>query len=567
MPTIKLNKKTVLDLIGKNIDDELLAQKISMLGTDLEEITKSEIHVEIFPNRPDLLSEQGFARALSSFLEIKTGLIDYKAKKSNYKMIIDKSVKKIRPYTACAVIKNLNFDDEKIKEIIQIQEKLHVTFGRNRKKAAIGIYPLEHIKMPIYFKADLPEKIKFQPLESNKEMNAKEILIQHPTGKEYAHLLEGLDKYPYFIDSANNILSLPPIINSNLTGRITQQTKDIFIECSGFDKKTLSKCLNMLVCVFSDMGGEIYEIEVQNEHDNSNHYLPDLSNEEMDLDLDYINKRLGLDLNKKQAIKNLEKMGFGFDVKKNKVLIPCYRNDILHSIDLVEDISIAYGFENFEAVIPNVSTIGHESKIETFKQSIREVLVGLGMFEAKTYNISSSQVQIDYMNPKFDIKNLENNEKPDYSDLVLLKNSLTKDFNCLRKKVLPSLIQTLKVNKSYEYPQSFFDFGRIFLKNANYETLIKESDSLAIIIAQQNSDFTKIKQVLDTIFNALGKSYVLENHNQKEFISGRSGKIIFDKKVIGHIGELHPGVIQNFELELPVCGLEINISDLYELFY
>jgi len=555
MPTIKLNKKTVLDLLGKNISDDLLAEKISMLGTDLEEITKDEINVEIFPNRPDLLSEQGFARALKSFLEIELGLKKYNVKKSNYKMIIDKSVKKVRPYTACCVVKNLNFDDEKIKEVIQIQEKLHVTFGRNRKKAAIGIYPLEHIKMPIYFKAQKPENIFFQPLESNRDMNGLEILRNHPTGKEYAHLLEGLDKFPFFIDSNNNILSLPPIINSNKTGRITFDTKEVFIECSGFDKEVLSKCLNMIVTALADMGGEIYEMEVENLHENLKYKLPNLNPDEMSLDLDYVNKRLGLNLTKKDAIHNLSKMGYGYDSKKDKVLIPAYRNDILHSIDLVEDISIAYGFDNFNSEIPNVSTIGSESKIEVFKQKLRETLIGLGMYESKTYNISSSQTQTTYMN-------LEINK-----DLILLKNSLTKDFDCLRKAILPSILNTLKINKSYEYPQLFFDFGRVFFKDTTKETNICEKDNLGIVVCQANSDFTKIKQILDVIFNSLGINYKLEELNSETYINGRQAKIIYKSEIIGELGEIHPGVLNNFELEMPTCGIEIDIQKLFELYF
>src|SRR3989338_4257854 len=133
MPTITINKK---GLKGDLSLDEL-KDRISMLGTDLESIDENEINVEIFPDRPDMLSEQGFARAFNSFINVETGLKKYKVEKSNEKVIIDKSVKEVRPFTACAIVKNLRFDDEKIKEVIQIQEKLHVTYGRNRKKVAI----------------------------------------------------------------------------------------------------------------------------------------------------------------------------------------------------------------------------------------------------------------------------------------------------------------------------------------------------------------------------------------------------------------------------------------------
>jgi phenylalanyl-tRNA synthetase beta chain len=213
MPTVTLNRKVVDKLIGKKLSDDKLKERISFLGTDLENLDAKEIHVEIFPNRPDMLSEQGFSRALSSFIGTKPGLKKYSVKKSNHKVIVEESVKEVRPYTACAIVKNLKFDHEKIKEIIQIQEKLHITYGRNRKKCAIGVYPFEKIKTPIRFIAKKPQEIKFQPLESKKELTGLQILSQHPTGRDYGHLLEGKDKFPIFVDANDNVLSMPPIIN------------------------------------------------------------------------------------------------------------------------------------------------------------------------------------------------------------------------------------------------------------------------------------------------------------------------------------------------------------------
>src|SRR3989344_4966488 len=198
MPSITLNKTVFEQLVGKQLPLEELKDRISMLGTDLEDIKDNEIHVEVFPNRPDMLSEQGFARAFSSFIGVKTGLRKYAVKESNQKIIIDSSVKGIRPYTACAIVKGLQFDEENLRQVIQIQEKLHVTYGRNRKKAAIGIYPLEKITFPITYKADTPE-----------------------------------------------------------------ETKDVFVECSGFDFEVLSTCLNMIVTALADMGGDIYSLKLE----------------------------------------------------------------------------------------------------------------------------------------------------------------------------------------------------------------------------------------------------------------------------------------------------------------
>src|SRR3989344_6851744 len=367
MPSITLNKTVFEQLVGKQLPLEELKDRISMLGTDLEDIKDNEIHVEVFPNRPDMLSEQGFARAFSSFLGVKTGLRKYAIKESNQKVIIDPSVKGIRPYTACAIVKGLQFDEEILKQIIQIQEKLHVTYGRKRKKAAIGIYPMEKITFPITYKADLPQKIKFKPLEAHHEMSALEILEEHKAGKEYAHLLQGLPKYPLFVDAKGEILSMPPVINSDKTGRVTEETRDVFVECSGFDFEVLNTCLNMIVTALADMGGEIYSLRLEYQEETKT--TPNLTPSKMKLDLPYVNKRLGLSLSEKDAVKLLEKMGYGFE--QGQVLIPAYRADILHQVDFVEDIAIAYGYEHFQEEIPNVATIGEED-------AFLEMLIAVG---------------------------------------------------------------------------------------------------------------------------------------------------------------------------------------------
>ena len=184
---------------------------------------------------------------------------------------------------------------------------MHTTLGRKRKKLAIGIYPAEKIKFPVYFKALEPDKIKFMPLDSDREMSGLEILQRHPTGKEYAPLLAGKAKFPVFVDSENKILSMPPVINSHDTGRITEKTKDMFIECSGFNLNILNKCLNILVSVLADMGGEIFEIET--EYGRERKITPNFETEKIQISSEKVNKLLGLDLKEKDIKKLLRKDG------------------------------------------------------------------------------------------------------------------------------------------------------------------------------------------------------------------------------------------------------------------
>ncbi len=549
MPTLKYNKKTILELLGRKISDEQLGDRISFLGTGFEGINEQEIEVEIFPNRPDLLSEQGMARALSSFMGIKSGFKKYDVKKSGVKVIVDKSVKDVRPYTACAIVKGLKLTDEKIKELIQIQEKLHITYGRNRRKTAIGIYPLEHIKPPIYYKALFPEEIRFKPLDMNKDLSGSQILAIHPTGREYGHLLEGKSKYPIFIDSKQNIMSMPPIINSNNIGKITLTTKDVFIECSGFEFDYLHTCLNMVVTAMADMGGQIFSVELQ--YPDKKYLTPNLSGREIKLDVEYVNKRLGFNLSESDVKKYLAKMGH--DYKNKKALVPNYRSDILHPIDLVEDVAIAYGYENFNGKLSEFSTTARERPVEIFNNSLRSVLIGLGFIEVKNYHLTNKDVQSKLMNYPI--------------ECVELENSVTQDYNILRAWMTPSLMETLKYNKHYDYPQNIFEIGTVFKLDSAFETGVHETERLGIALCGNDANFTKIKQILDVICEALNIKYDITDSDHGSFIKGRTGRVVVNNAKIAYIGEIHPQVLMNWAIDMPVAVLEINITELFNVMH
>ena len=553
MTILTLNKKQLEEKIGKI--DEKMQNKISMFGTPIENVSDNEISIEIFPNRPDLLSFQGFTRAFLNYLD-KRSVMKYKVEKpeKNFKVVIDKSVKKVRPFTACAIVKGLKLDNEKIKELIDIQEKLHGSYGRNRKKLAIGIYPLEQIKLPIKYLAKNPENIKFQPLEFPKEINARQILSQHPTGREYGHLLKDYEVFPIFEDANNEILSMPPIINSEKTGKVSEKTKDLFIECSGFNLEYLKKTLNMIVTTFAEMGGRIYAMEIQ---DNKEKYFsPNLEPEKINFSIEYINKNLGLDLSEKDVKKYLEKMGIEMTKEKDSLiaLIPCYRTDILHEIDLVEEIAIAYGYDKFKPEIPAISTIGEEDVFAILKRKISEVLVGLGLLEVSTYHLSTKEKQFK----KIGIK--------EYLDKTIEVIDSKTENNILRTSLFANLIGVLSENSDAQYPQKIFEIGTVFYPDNKSETQIGEKSNLGISLCYEKANFTELKQILDYLMRMLSIGYEIKETSHPSFIEGRCGEIIIlknNKKInIGFLGEVQPFVLKNNKIKMPVAGLEINIENL-----
>lgn len=550
MASVKFNKKIFEKEIGKLTSE--MQNKIALFGTTVEDINEDELEIDVSPDRPDLLSYQGFKRSFLCFIGKSKGLKEYKVypPEKDYKVTIESSLKEIRPYSVCAIVKGMKFDNEKIKEIIEIQEKLHLTVGRKRKKLAIGIYPLEKITLPINFAAYNPKEISFQPLESPREMNGLEILQRHPTGREYAHLLDGFSQFPIFKDAKQNVLSMPPIINSELTGRIDEKTKDVFIECSGSHLETLKNCLNIIVTTLCDLGGKIYQMDIDLKHEKRKLKTPDLTPQKNELSIEHVNKRLGLNLNEKEVSKFLSNMGHNY--LQNKIVeSPSWRSDLLHEVDLIEDIAIAYGYDNFEPEIPKISTIGESNKINEVKKRISELLVGIEFLEVSNFHLTTQNDSLKKMGLK----------KQDQEDLVEVESSKT-EYTLARKNLSHYLIKNLSENADNEYPQKIFEIGNVFsIKNSK----IRETTNLAIAITPGN--FTQLKQVLKYLEKMFElkleiKNPANENELPSHLIKGRTGQIIFNKKEIGFIGEVHPKILKNWKIKMPVAILEIDFNEL-----
>ncbi|MBW6461616.1 MAG: phenylalanine--tRNA ligase subunit beta [DPANN group archaeon] len=546
MPTVNLNKKKVLEYIGKNISDEVLSEKIPMIGTDLEEITADEIAVEIFPNRPDMLSEEGFARALKGFLGLEKGLRKYDVNKSDYTATIDSSVSNIREFAVATVIKGLDIDSDFIIRLMQVQEKLHTTHSRNRKSAAIGVHDFDTVSFPIRYTTK-GKDFKFIPLEGKSEMTIEEILTVHPKGKAYAHLVDK-DLYPVWIDAKDKVVSFPPIINGVHT-TVTENTKNILLDITGTDDKVVLQALNIMVSMLSDAGGKIYEVDV------SGKKYPCMVPKLMGLDINYANRLLGIELDVESAIDYLLMMGFG--VKKVsgsavEVSVPSFRTDILHPIDLVEDIAIAYGYENFESEMSDATTVGAELSKAVFLRKVSELLVGLSYLECKSFHMTNAKTLFERMNHEVS------------KDLVRTTNAVNIEYDALRYRLLSGLMKILSENTHNEYPQNLFEAGTVISKDDSSETNVLESTNIAMVSAGLTSDFSSMKAVIETFALNLEVAIGFEEYEDPSFISGRCAKLVLSGLQIGIVGEIHPKVLVNWGLDVPVAAAEIELSKVMD---
>ncbi len=546
MPTVNLNKKKVLEYIGKNISDEVLSEKIPMIGTDLEGITADEISVEIFPNRPDMLCEEGFARALKGFLGLEKGLRKYDVNKSDYTATIDSSVVKVREFAVATVIKGLDIDSDFITRLMQVQEKLHTTHSRNRKSAAIGVHDLDTVSFPLRYTTK-GKDFKFIPLEGKNEMTIEEILTVHPKGKAYAHLVDK-DVYPVWLDAKDKVVSFPPIINGAHT-TVTENTKNLLLDVTGTDEKVVLQALNIMVAMLADAGGKIYEVDV------SGSKYPIIVPKLMELDISYANRLLGLELDAGSVVDYLLMMGLGAKKLSDSVVevsIPCYRTDILHPMDLVEDIAIAYGYENFESEMSDATTVGSESQKTVFLRKVSELLVGLSYLECKSFHMTNAKTLFEKMNHEVS------------KDLVRTANAVNIEYDAMRDRLLSGLMKILSENTHNEYPQNLFEAGTVISHDDSSETNVSENTNIAMVSAGLTSDFSSMKAVIETFALNLDVAIGFEEHEDPSFISGRCAKLILSGVQIGVIGELHPEVLVNWGLDVPVAGAEIELSKVMD---
>ncbi len=550
MPVINFDVNDFCKLVGKDIPIKEIEEKLPMLGVGVEGIDNNEFSVEVNPNRPDMLSVEGLARAFSSFINVKTGLRTYKAEKSIYFVKVHSTTRQIRPYIVSAIVTNVKMTDEFIKSLMQIQEKLHITHCRKRRKAAIGVHDLDKVKFPVFYTAKDPS-YKFIPLGEQKEMTLDNILKHTSKGKNYGWVLKGMDKYPILIDSDNKVMAMPPIINSIHT-MVDEKTKNLFIDITGTDDKTINEVLNIVVTSLADRDGKIQVVKVK--YPDREIETPRLGANMMNLEPNYVNKLLGIKLTNYEMIEYLQKMGFdAIEVGKNlQVVIPCYRTDIMHAMDLVEDIAIGYGYDRFKPEIPNISTIGEEDPLEMFSTKLRTLLIGYGLQEVVTFILTNKE-------------NLYKKMKMEEKDVIETVNPKTEEYTIVRNWLLPSLMEVLWRNRHREYSQNIFEVGDVIELNPSSDTGTKNMRRLGIVLCHSKANFSEMKSIVESILSNLGiKDYKIEESTLPCFIPGRAVKIVIDGKNLGRFGEINPEVISNWELEMPAVACEICVNLLFD---
>jgi phenylalanyl-tRNA synthetase beta chain len=539
----------LLSLIGKKLTLKQLEDRLFMIKAEVEKIEGNIIEIEVNPDRQDMLSTEGIARAVRSYLQLETGLWDYQAKKSGKQIIVKPGLSKIRPYICCSIIKGIPSDDEVIKEYMHLQDALTSTHGRNRRKASIGLYVYDELEFPVIYGPQTPSKIKFVPLGYGYEMDGPEILEDHEKGREFGAIIEHYKKWPLLYDSKGQVLSLPPIINSNDLGRMTTETRNLFVEVTGTHLPTVHQALNIITASLAERGGKIESVTVVYP-DGATDETPNFKPEKMNLKIEDITSLTGLELTSKQIVQALERMGFGAKIlKSNKVqvLIPAVRMDILHQVDVIEDIAIGYGFDNIEPAMPQTMTTGKINPVTRIKNKVRDLMIGVGYSEVMNYIMTSPELLNDKM--------LRN--RP----IITTGNPKSRNYSVLRNSLLPILLDFASQNQHADYPQKIFEVGDVAIPDETMETRVSQVPSVCGLETDVRVNITNLMSEIGFLLRNLGLEdrFSFESLKAPEFIDGRSANIKIDGKVWGSFGEISPEILTNFGIGYPIVAFEIFI--------
>ena len=556
MPVINFSYEYFNKVLGRELTKDELIDMLPMIGSDIEHYDDEMIKVEFFPNRPDYYSVEGIARTVKGFLGIEEGIPYYTLSKSGVSMTVDPELQEIRPYTACCIVEGISIDDDTLKGLMDFQEDLHWVLGRDRKKVAIGIHNLDVVKAPFAYRAAKPDEYSFVPLETTEKMNLTEILEDHKKGKKYAHLLEKFDKYPLITDSEDNILSMPPIINGELT-KLSENTTNVLIDVTGTDERAVNFALNIIACSFAESGGSIKTMEIV--YKNRTVETPDLTPKRMHVNLKNAQRILGLELTAEDVVNMLNRVRLGAEAETEDriaVLVPAYRIDILHEVDIIENIAIGYCFRKIEAELPEVATVAYPDLGRGFENRVREIMIGMGFYEVMSLMLTSENQH--YRNLRLD-----------EDEHVMVAQPISQDRTMIRKSLVNGLMEFLEDNKHEELPQKIFEVGDVSYVDRNTETGTKIVKKLACAVTHSSANFTEIKSITDSFVSNIGLKMEIEPCEHPSFIKGRCAAFKglpedIDGNIMGSVegffGELDPEVITNFELEYPVVAFEVEFK-------
>jgi phenylalanyl-tRNA synthetase beta chain len=667
MPTLSVERDVLFAHMGQTFTDEEFDELCFEFGIELDEITSEReeaakqqqssdggggtskkpesalsdkiiYKIDMPANRYDLLCVEGLSRALRIF-QTEMDAPVYKLTKNpneetaaddmiQMKVLVDHT-RQIRQYVVCGILRDIRFDEHNYRSFIDLQDQLHRNLCRQRTLVAIGTHDLDTLQPPFLYDAKPPSEIEFVPLTPNHQSFRADALMEYyetdPTAKHlkpYVSIIRDSALYPVITDANDVVLSLPPIINGDHS-KITLNTRNVFIECTATDITKANIVLDTVVTMFSEYCSKPFTIEpvrieyVSHEDDHQPPVVvmttPLLSTRRERANVAFCNSLIGINVAPEQMkhLCNRLQLGPAELVDNDETLVvtvPPTRSDILHAVDIAEDIGIAYGYNNIPKRIPATNTVGSECRINLVGDLLRDEIARAGYTEILTHGLCSLHDNFTAL------------QRPTTAAAVQLSNPANVEYQVVRTSLLPGLLKTLQHNKSASFSNGFkvFEISDIVLVDTERwvcETIVgtRNVRTVAAVYAGPTSGFEIIHGLVDRIFtllqiapepsfiaNSMQKSstsdennlavsregwfYTIQEETQEPirqdndnentnvdrmYFPGRAASIWVttpgnngSPQKIGSFGVLHPQVLHNFDIGYPASCVEIDLEAL-----
>ncbi|MCU4926027.1 phenylalanine--tRNA ligase subunit beta [Halobacteria archaeon AArc-dxtr1] len=568
MPTVEIDPDELRGLTGHDEkgDDELI-DDLFALGLEYEgETEDGEFELEFAPDRLDRLSVEGVARSLRYQYGDVRGVSVPSTNAPEWTIEVDEAVPDERPFVTGAVIRGVDLDEDALDSLIQLQEKLHATMGRGRAKGAIGIHDLTMLKgspategaPSVRYTGVAPEEDRFVPLDSDQEMTPAQVLEEHPTGETYADLVRENARYPAIYDDLG-LFSFPPVINGRRT-EVTTDSRELFVELTGTDQWTIDKMCAIVCYALAARGATIESVTV--EYPSRELVRPNFSTKTKTVTHDRIETILGIGLDPEEVVDLAERSGLDAEIvdvggeAAYEMTIPPYRVDVLHPVDLIDDVGRAYGFNELEPTYPDVGTVGGRHERSRLGRSVRELLVGLGFEDMLNFHMTNEAENFERaeLSPDDDVYGA--------GEPATIKEVYSEDYTILRTWTLPSLLTVLERNTHRAYPQDLSEVGFAAMVDEAENTGVVERRSVGAVLARHDAAYEDAKARLQAIARAFGVEIETPPTEHPTFVSGRTASVVIDGENVGVIGEVHPSVLTERDLEVPVAAFEFDLAAL-----
>lgn len=552
MPTIKVSISDLERLIGKRLNADEIKKYLALLKCEVEKIDGDILEYEANQDRPDIFSVEGLARSLRNFMNLPLKQLNFKI--STIKGYAEEIPE--RPYIALAIVKDLVLDDEAVRQIMQLQEKLATTYGRERRKASIGVYDLDKVQPPIYYKTMDPDSSFFTPLNTTRKMSLRDALTETDQGRLYGKIISNMKRYPVLMDSSGQILSLAPIVNGE-SSKVDVSTKNILIDSTSIDKDTAVDMVTIMAVNIAERSrsGTIEAVEVFYP-DAEKVVAPRMEKTVMEINIDDVNSLIGTSISVAETLDLLKRHYYEaveIGEKYLRLKIPVFRIDVKSWVDIAEDISISLGYHNIGSEADSLPFSTHPGRIhpiEAFSRKVRDLLLGMSFIEVANYMMSNEQVQLGIFGL---------NEK-----MFTVANPRSERFTGVRIWLAPGLLETVAENSGKRAMIKIFEIGDVAIPG-DLSNHVQVERHLGIAISHDKATLTDGLSVVASMLEHFKVAYKFIKGRKNGFLEERTSYIEVNDTYVGFVGEVHPAILHRNRIPHPVVISEINLSKLIKL--